>query len=309
MSSSKPEQFEKGFKPDATAEKSAQGGEPGARPPGHQHKMQTEPLNDVYFDGTPYKPAGKLEGKVALTTGGDSGIGRAFVVLAALEGADSAIVYLPAEQKDAEDTRAEVEKKTNGQRKVHLIPLDIKSESNCVKAVSETLSIFGRIDILFNNAAQQLENHDILTLDSKQWEDTFAVNMHPMFYFAKAVIPHMKPGSSIINNASINAYIGRPDLLDYTSTKGSIVAFTKGLSNQIVGSKGIRVNAIAPGPIITPLIPATFSEDNMAGVDSTPMGRPGQPIECAATVIFLASRDSSYITAQTIHVDGGAYPT
>lgn len=263
-----------------------------------------EPLNDVYFDGTPYKAAGKLEGKVALTTGGDSGIGRAFVVLAALEGADryvdpayaryniadrsrSAIVYLPAEQKDAEDTRAEVEKKTNGQRKVHLIALDIKSESNCRKAVDETLSVFGRIDILFNNAAQQLENHDILTLDSKQWEDTFAVNMHPMFYFAKAVIPHMKPGSSIINNASINAYIGRPDLLDYTSTKGSIVAFTNGLSNQIVGSKGIRVNAIAPGPIITPLVPATFSEENLEGVDSTPMGRPGQPIECAATVIFL----------------------
>jgi len=274
--------------------------------PGKQHTMPDKPIDDMYPDGTPYLSANRLAGKVALVTGGDSGIGRAAVVLFALEGADSAIVYLESEQKDAEDTRDYVKKRTNGERKVHLIPSDVKSEENCIKAVEETVKTLGRIDILFNNAAQQLENSDILTLDSKQWEDTFAVNIHPYFYFAKAVIPHMQPGSAIVNNASINAYIGRPDLLDYTSTKGAIVAFTRGLSNQIVGSKQIRVNAIAPGPIITPLIPATFSGENIKGVNMTPIGRPGQPIECATAVVFLVSRDASFITGQTIHCNGGS---
>ncbi|KAI0027248.1 NAD(P)-binding protein [Vararia minispora EC-137] len=306
--SSQPKQYQQGYKPDAQTEKQAQGG-PDSWPPGKQHPMKDTPLNDVYADGTPYKGSGRLEGKVTLVTGGDSGIGRAFVVLAAIEGADSTIVYLPKEQKDAEETRDEVSQKTQGKRRVHLIQLDVKSEENCRKAVEETLKEFGHLDILFNNAAQQFENHDILTLDSRQWEDTFQVNVHPLFYFSKAAIPYMKPGSSIINNASINAYVGRPDLLDYTSTKGAVVSFTRGLSNQIICERQIRVNAIAPGPIHTPLVTSTFSQNNIEGTNSPPMGRPGQPIECATVVVFLASRDASYITGQTVHIDGGMFVT
>ncbi|GAA5960827.1 hypothetical protein JCM3765_000830 [Sporobolomyces pararoseus] len=299
-----PEQFNKGWKPDADKGKEAQGGD-DSRPPGKQHVMPETPIDDVYADGTPYKAADKLKGKVCLTTGGDSGIGRAFVILAAMEGAENAIVYLPQEEEDAKDTQAYVKEKTG--KEILLLPYDVKVEENCIKCVEETVAKFGRLDVLFNNAAQQLQNNDILTLDSQQWRDTFEVNMHSYFYTSKAAIPHLKKqkGSSIIMNSSINAGIGRPDLLDYTATKGSIISFARGLSNQIVGKTGIRVNCICPGPILTPLVTSTFSRENISQTDSTPIGRPGQPIEVATCVIFLASQDSSFVTGQLIHCNGG----
>ncbi|GAA6028591.1 hypothetical protein JCM8097_007299 [Rhodosporidiobolus ruineniae] len=306
--STQPSQYQQGYQPNAEKEKAGQGGE-GSRPPGKQYGMYETPVDDVYADGKPYRAVGKLEGKVILITGGDSGIGRATAILAAMEGADVAIAYLPAEQKDADAVKEAIAQKTQGVKKTLLLPLDLKSESNCIEAVERTVKEFGRLDILFNNAAQQLQNEDILTLDSKQWEDTFQINMHHMFYTSKAAIPHLakNQGATIINNASVNAFVGRPDLLDYTSTKGSIVAFTRGLSNQIVGKHGIRVNAIAPGPIMTPLVSSTFSTENIKGTNSPPMERPGQPFEIAAPVIFLASQDASYITGNTLHINGGMY--
>ncbi|ESK95688.1 short-chain dehydrogenase reductase family [Moniliophthora roreri MCA 2997] len=277
---------------------------PGGRP-GVEREFELKPIDDIYANGKPYKGSGKLEGKVAWISGGDSGIGRATAILFALEGADSTIVYVGKEQKDAEDTRDYIAKKTNGQRKIHLVQADLKSEAACKTAIDECLKAFGRLDILVNNHAQQLENRDVTTLDSKQWEDTFKVNFHSFFYVVKAALPHMKKGSSIINMASINAFIGRPDLLDYTSTKGALVSFTRGLSNQILGERQIRVNAIAPGPVWTPLVPSTFSKENISSFDSTPMGRPGQPVEIATCCVFLASEDSSFISGNTIHPNGG----
>ncbi|KAF5362885.1 hypothetical protein D9758_007047 [Tetrapyrgos nigripes] len=273
--------------------------------PGGQAQFERKPIDDIYADGKPYKGSGKLEGKVAWISGGDSGIGRATAILFALEGADNMIVYVPKEQKDAEDVRDYISKKTNGQRKVHLFATDLKSEAECKRSIDECIKTFGRLDILVNNSAQQLENHDILTHDSKQWEDTFQLNIHSFYYTVKAALPHMKKGSSIINMASINAFIGRPDLLDYTSTKGAIVSFTRGLSNQIVTEKQIRVNAIAPGPIWTPLVPSTFSKENVSQFDSTPLGRPGHPVEVATCCVFLASEDSSFISGNVIHPNGG----
>ncbi|GAA5872035.1 hypothetical protein JCM1840_004776 [Sporobolomyces johnsonii] len=301
---STPEQFKQGWQPDVEKAKAAQGGD-DSRPPGKQAPMPENPIDDVYPDGSPYKPADKLKGKVALTTGGDSGIGRAFTILASMEGAETAIVYLPEEEEDAKNTQKYVKEKTG--REVLLLALDLKQEANCKKAVEEVISKFGRLDVLFNNAAQQLQNNDVLTLDSKQWEDTFQLNMHHMFYMVKAAIPHLQKnkGASIINNASINAFIGRPDLLDYTSTKGAIVSFTRGLSNQIVEKTGIRVNAVAPGPILTPLVTSTFDKENISHFNETTMGRAGQPVEVATCVIFLASQDSSFVTGQIIHCNGG----
>lgn len=269
--------------------------------------MLDQPLDDILADGSLYKGTGKFEGKVWLISGGDSGIGRSAAILAAYEGANVAIVYLPQEQKDAENVRDYINEKTSGLRKTLLLPLDLKSEANCIKAVQETVANFGRLDVLFNNAAQQLENQDLLTLDSKQWEDTFQLNMHSFFYMTKAAVPHLqKVKGSIVNNASVNAFIGRPDLLDYTSTKGAIVSFTRGCANQLA-SKDIRVNAVAPGPIVTPLVHSTFSADNIAGVNSGPLERPGQPVEVATGVIFLASNLASYITGNTLHINGGMF--
>ncbi|KAG0657431.1 hypothetical protein C6P46_006505 [Rhodotorula mucilaginosa] len=323
-------EYQRGYKPDPKGEKEAQGGE-GSRPPGKQTVMLDQPLDDILADGSLYKGTGKFEGKVWLISGGDSGIGRSAAILAAYEGANVAIVYLPQEQKDAENVRDYINEKTSGLRKTLLLPLDLKSEANCIKAVQETVANFGRLDVLFNNAAQQLENQDLLTLDSKQWEDTFQLNMvrhspspdpqsfgriliaancllqHSFFYMTKAAVPHLqKVKGSIVNNASVNAFIGRPDLLDYTSTKGAIVSFTRGCANQLA-SKDIRVNAVAPGPIVTPLVHSTFSADNIAGVNSGPLERPGQPVEVATGVIFLASNLASYITGNTLHINGGMF--
>lgn len=265
-----------------------------------------------------YKAAGKLEGKKAIITGGDSGIGRSTAVLFAMEGADSFIVYLPEEQSDAEETKRLVEEKG---RKCHLLARDLTKRENCKEVIDKALDAMGKINILVNNAAYQMMVEDIkdlsesvipspdarcrspLTRTRDQWIHTFNTNIHPFFYLSKYVLPHMHTGDSILNNASINAYIGRPDLLDYTSTKGAIIAFTRGLSNQYCG-KGIRVNAVAPGPVWTPLIPSTMSEKAQKEFTS-PIGRPSQPSEIATCFVFLASMDSASITGQTLHPNGG----
>ena len=251
-----------------------------------------------------YKAAGKLEGKNALITGGDSGIGRAVAILFALEGADSMISYLLEEEKDAQETRRRVEKIG---RKCHLYPSDIRQSSTCRKLVETAIDKMGSVNILVNNAAFQMVQKDISQISEDQWHKTFDTNIHPMYYLSKAVLPRMKRGDTIINNASINAYIGRPDLLDYTSTKGAIVSFTRGLANQQI-QKGIRVNAVAPGPVWTPLVPSTMDNDAQEGFTS-PMGRPGQPSEIATNFVFLASQDSSLITGQTLHPNGGGFTT
>jgi NAD(P)-dependent dehydrogenase (short-subunit alcohol dehydrogenase family) len=275
------------------------------QPPGLQSELkgptpQSEniPTEDGGFQT--YRAAGKLKGKKAIITGGDSGIGRATAILFAMEGADSLIAYLPDEEKDAQETKQRVEKQGG---KCHLLATDLKDKTNCQKVIDTALDEMGGIDILFNNAAYQMMVEDIRDLSEEQWEHTFATNIHPYFYLAKYALPHMRRGATIINNASINAYIGRPDLLDYTSTKGAIVAFTRGLSNQYV-HRGIRVNALAPGPVWTPLIPATMSREAQEQF-TAPMGRPSQPSEIATCAVFLASQDSSSVSGQTIHCNGG----
>ncbi|KAJ5773238.1 hypothetical protein N7457_008134 [Penicillium paradoxum] len=248
-----------------------------------------------------YKAAGKLLGKKAIITGGDSGIGRAVAILFAMEGASSLITYLPEEEKDAQETKRRVEE--IGQA-CHCLAIDLRDKSNCQKVVDTALQTLGGIDILVNNAGTQTMIDDIKDLDEAQWESTFDTNIHPIFYLSKYTIPHLKNGSTIINCASVNHYIGRPDLLDYTSTKGAIVAFTRGLSNQQV-KNGIRVNCVCPGPVWTPLIPATMTTDAMKQFSDTPMGRPGQPSEVATCFVFLASHDSSFISGQSLHPNGG----
>jgi NAD(P)-dependent dehydrogenase (short-subunit alcohol dehydrogenase family) len=247
-----------------------------------------------------YKAAGKLEGKKALITGGDSGIGRAIAILFAMEGADSMIAYLPHEEEDAQATKKRVEELG---RKCYTKAVDITSVANCQSLVDNAIDKMGCVNILVNNAAYQMMKHDISELDYDQWHKTFQTNIHPMYYLSKMLLPQMKRGDSIINNASINAYIGRPDLLDYTSTKGAIVSFTRGLSNQQI-EKGIRVNAVAPGPVWTPLVPSTMDKQAQEQFTS-PMGRPGQPSEIATCFVFLASQDSSLISGQTLHPNGG----
>ncbi|KAJ5483636.1 hypothetical protein PENFLA_c021G07450 [Penicillium flavigenum] len=248
-----------------------------------------------------YKAAGKLEGKKAIITGGDSGIGRAIAILFAMEGASSVIVYLPEEESDAQVTKKRVEE--HGQQ-CHTLAIDLRQKENCRKVINTALEKMGGIDILVNNAAFQDMLSDISELEESQWEKTFNTNIHSFFYLSKYVLPHMKEGSTIINCASVNPYIGRGDLLDYTSTKGAIVAFTRGLSNQQI-KKGIRVNCVCPGPIWTPLIPATMQTEAMEQFHAVPIGRPGQPSEVATCFVFLASQDSSYISGQCLHPNGG----
>ncbi|BAE59499.1 hypothetical protein F9C07_2282122 [Aspergillus flavus] len=250
---------------------------------------------------TTYKAAGKLVGKRAIITGGDSGIGRAVALLFAMEGASSLIVYLPEEEKDAQETKRRVQGTGHD---CHCLAVDVRKKENCRKVVDTAVQCMGGIDILVNNAGFQNMIGDISGLEEDQWERTFDTNIHPFFYLSKYALPHMKSGSTIINCGSVNAYIGRPDLLDYTATKGAIVAFTRGLSNQQVG-RGIRVNCVCPGPIWTPLIPSTMTSSAMDQFSSVPMGRPGQPSEVATCFVFLASQDSSYISGQSLHPNGG----
>jgi len=248
-----------------------------------------------------YKAAGKLEGKKALITGGDSGIGRAIAILFAMEGASSFITHLPEEEEDAKETKRRVE--GLGQ-KCHTFVADLTKGAQVSKdIVSRAVEAMGGLTTVVNNAAYQNMVEDIADLSEEQWLHTFNVNIHPYFFIAKYALPHLKAGDTIINCASVNAYVGRPDLLDYTSTKGAIISFTRGLHNQQI-SKGIRVNAVCPGPVWTPLIPTTMNEKAQDQF-SSPMGRPGQPSEIATCFVFLASQDSSQISGQSLHPNGG----
>lgn len=243
----------------------------------------------------------KLEGKVALITGGDSGIGKAVAILFAQEGAHVAISYLN-EHPDAEEVKKEVEKFG---RKCLLIAGDLRKDDYCKKIVTDTISTFGKLDILVNNAATQTEQQSVADITDAQLYETFETNILSMFRICRYAVPHLKEGASIINTTSVTAYRGSPSLIDYSSTKGAILTFTRSLSQSLV-DKGIRVNAVAPGPIWTPLIVASFKGEKVAsfGTD-VPMKRAGEPAEVAPSYLFLASADASYITGQTLHPNGG----
>ena len=267
--------------------------------PAHESEMTPKPI----YDRDSYKGSDKLKGKVALITGGDSGIGRSVAVLYAKEGADVAIVYLD-EHEDAKKTKELVE--AQGQ-KCLLIPGDISGEKFCHEAVEKTVSELGKLDILVNNAAEQyMEDPETMEdIDSARLGSIFSVNIFSMFYFCKAAIPHLTEGSTIINTTSINAFKGNAALLSYSTTKGAILAFTRSLSQSLL-ERGIRVNGVAPGPIWTPFIPDAFPAEQVEGFGkSVPMKRPGQPVEVATCFVFLASEDSSYIAGQTLHPNGG----
>ncbi len=249
-----------------------------------------------------HRGSGKLAGKVALVTGGDSGIGRAVAIAFAKEGADVAILYL-SEHADADETRREVEK--HGRRCLSMAG-DAGVEAFCRDSVERVVSELGRLDVLVNNAAEQHVAQSIEAITEEQLERTFRTNIFAMFFLTKAALRHLREGSAIVNTTSVTAYKGNPQLIDYSSTKGAIVAFTRSLS-QALAEKQIRVNAVAPGPIWTPLIPATFPPDKVKtfGAD-VPLGRPGQPEEVAPCFVFLASEDSSYMTGQVLHPNGGS---
>lgn len=267
------------------------------RQPGLQSPMRPQPKSGA----SDYVGSGKLRDRAALITGGDSGIGRAVAVLYAKEGADVAIVYLN-EHKDARETKRLVEAQG---RKCVLIAGDIGNEKCCRTAVSQAKRELGRLDILVNNAAEQHPQESITKITERQLERTFRTNLFSMFFLTKAVMPHFRKGGVIVNCASVTAYQGSPELLDYSATKGAIVAFTRSLS-QALADKKIRVNAVAPGPIWTPLIPATFPAKEVATFGSdTPLGRAGEPEEVATPFVFLASDDSSYMTGQVLHPNGG----
>ncbi|WP_313450103.1 SDR family oxidoreductase [Stutzerimonas kunmingensis] len=265
--------------------------------PGKEGLMNPRPE----YRGEDYKAAGKLEGKVAIITGGDSGIGRSVAVLYAREGADVAILYLDQHQ-DAEETRTVVEQYG---RRCLTFAGDVADRDVCRKVIDETLAAFGKLDILVNNAAEQHPQEKLEDITEEQWEKTFRTNIFGMFQMTKAALPHLGKGASIINTTSVTAYKGSPQLLDYSATKGAITAFTRSLSMNLA-ERGIRVNGVAPGPIWTPLIPSTFDADEVAEFGSnTPMKRPGQPDEVAPAYVYLASSDAAYVSGQVIHVNGG----
>lgn len=266
--------------------------------PGLEDQMTPEP---VYIRAN-YKGSEKLQDKVALITGGDSGIGRAVAIHFAREGADLALVYKPEEQPDAEDTKALIE--AEGRRCV-LLPGDLRDAAFCEDIVTQTVQQLGKLNIVVSNAAEQFTSTDVAELPNEQFEDTFQVNFFPLVRVVKAAVPHLHEGDSIIATSSVNAYRGNQQLVDYTATKGAITAYIRSISQQLAEKK-IRANSVAPGPIWTPLIPASFPPDKVEkfGQDTT-MKRPGQPAEVAPAYVFLASEDASYITGQAIHPNGG----
>ncbi|PHI21490.1 NAD(P)-dependent oxidoreductase [Lewinellaceae bacterium SD302] len=265
------------------------------RNPGVEYKMDPEPE----YIRDDYKGSEKLKGKVALITGGDSGIGRSVAVHFAREGADVAIVYLD-EDRDAKKTKELVE--AEGQ-KCMLFSGDQSKPEFCKEVVDKVISNFGKLDCLVNNAAYQNQISDFTEIPNEQWKRTFAVNADGYFYFAKAAMPHLKKGATIINTSSVNAYVGMGSMLDYSSTKGANLAFSRSLADQLT-PKGIRVNTVAPGPIWTPFIPGGMKNTENFG-KMTPMERPGQPSELGPAYVYLASKDSSYVAGQTIHINGG----
>jgi NAD(P)-dependent dehydrogenase (short-subunit alcohol dehydrogenase family) len=267
--------------------------------PGVEEKMHPKPESK----GTEYLAAGKLKDKNAVITGGDSGIGRAVAVLFAKEGANVAIVYHgDQEETDARETKRLVE---NEDRECLLLKGDVKKEAFCRECVEKIVSKWGKLNILVNNAAVQHVKKDIREISEEQLRETFETNIFAFFFMAKAVLDHLEKGDCIINTTSVTAYKGHPVLIDYSSTKGAIVAFTRSLALSLA-EKGIRVNGVAPGPIWTPLIPASFEKEKVGSFgEDTPLGRPGQPDEVAASYVFLASGDASYMTGQILHPNGG----
>jgi NAD(P)-dependent dehydrogenase (short-subunit alcohol dehydrogenase family) len=275
------------------------------RPPQHQSR---QPGIQAEMDPTPitvpehYKGSGKLTGRRALVTGGDSGIGRAVAVLFAMEGADVAIVYLD-EHGDADETASMVEEQ--GRRCVK-VACDVSEEENCRRAVAKAVDGLGGLDVLVNHAGEQHPRDKFEDITGHQLERTFRTNVYSIFFITQAALEHMGEGAAIVNTTSVTAYEGNPTLIDYSATNGAIVSFTRALSNQLA-ERGIRVNAVAPGPVWTPLIPATFPADKVESFgDHVPLGRAGQPSEIAPAYVFLASEDSSFMTGQTLHPNGGS---
>lgn len=265
--------------------------------PGRKTEMSPEPKTE----DPGYRASGRLTGRMALITGGDSGIGRAVAILFAKEGADVTIVYLN-EHDDARSARDEVERLG---RLCLLVSGDIGDESFCREAVRKGVEKFGRLDVLVNNAGVQFVHENLEDITSEEWDRTFKTNIYGMFYLTRAALGHMGAGGSIINTASVVAYLGHPLLIDYGATKGAIVGFTRSLALSLA-SRGIRVNGVAPGPIWTPLIPSSFNEEQVETFGlSTPMGRAGEPVEVAPCYLFLASDEASFITGQVLHPNGG----
>lgn len=267
--------------------------------PGTEKDMHPQPI----AEDENYQAGGKLKGKVALITGGDSGIGRAVAILYAKEGADVAIGYFD-EDTDAKDTVKRLEELG---AKAKSYKHDLKSEDDCIQLIDNVLKDFGQLNILVNNGGVQFPQESLLDITAEQIQETFATNIFGMMYLSKAALPHLTKGDTIINTSSVTAYRGSKTLIDYSATKGAITAFTRSLS-QNLAEQGIRVNAVAPGPIYTPLIPASFPAEKVEKHgEETALGRRGQPSENAPAYVFLASNDSTYITGQTIHINGGDY--
>lgn len=270
------------------------------RHPGFEYEMNPAP---IYYDDKYIKCGDLLKDKVAIITGGDSGIGRAVAIAYAYQGADIIIFYYN-ENKDAEDTKKLIE--TIG-RKCTLISGDISDVNFCRTSIEKVINEYSKIDILVNNSAVQYECKDFKQITDEQFDKTIKTNIYGTFYMTRETLKHMKSGGCIINTASVTAYAGNEKLVDYSMTKGAIVTLTRSLSTQLAKNKsGIRINAVAPGPIWTPLIPSSFEENEILQFGlNTPIGRAGQPVECAGAYVFLASDSASYITGQTIHINGG----
>jgi NAD(P)-dependent dehydrogenase (short-subunit alcohol dehydrogenase family) len=283
----------------------------GPRPPYEADTSQKQPGEDRQLI-TPadhgeesYRGAGRLEGRVALITGGDSGIGRAIAIAYAREGADVAIAHLPEEAEDAKTTSDLV---TQAGRRALSIPRDLTTESACIEVIEKVVEELGRLDVLINNAAYQMTHKDIDEWSSDEWDHTFRVNVFAMFYLCKAALKHLPPGGSIINTASIQSLQPKSHLLAYAASKGAVLNFTKALA-QLAIEQGVRVNAVAPGPVWTPLIPSTMPEEKTKSFgENTLFGRAAQPVEIAPAYVYLASKDAQYLTGELIPITGGKTP-